>query len=263
MQKIKDIAMSVFEIDEQVLCFCFGGHEICLNCKECRKDRQSQVVDVDDDIMLNEYLDHTLLKPEAQYADIVKLCDEGQRYGFKSICINPSFVSSAKQINSEVKICTVIGFPLGAHTSEVKLFEAETAINEGASELDMVINIGALKDQEYSRIIDEIWSIKQLCKEKDLLLKVIIETALLQKEEIIIACLLAKKAGADFVKTSTGFANGGATVSDVSLMRQVVGTKMGVKASGGIRTREDAVNMLRSGANRIGTSNAVSMMNEK
>lgn len=199
-------------------------------------------------------IDHTLLKPDATVDDIFTLCNEAKEYHFMSVCVNPHFVPFAKTYleNIDVKVCTVIGFPLGATFTKIKLAETKLALEQGADEIDMVINIGMLKATQYDYVKEEIALIKQLCK--DHVLKVIIETCLLTDEEKVKACLLAKEAGADFVKTSTGFSKGGATVQDVKLMRQTVGNEMGVKASGGIRTHEDLLKMVEAGANRIGTS---------
>ena len=227
---------------------------MCLECKICRKDLPDQLVQYHEELKLNDYIDYTNLKPETVKEDILSLCELADQYHLKAVCINPYYIGYAAANCKHAKVCTVIGFPLGANTSKVKLYEAENAILEGAKEIDMVINIGLLKAKEYQIIIDEISDIKEICLKKDIALKVIIETALLNKIEIVIACLLAKKAGADFVKTSTGFAKSGANTEDVSLMRHIVGSKMGVKASGGIRTKEIAFEMIKAGANRIGTS---------
>lgn len=213
---------------------------------------------------LASYIDHTLLKPEATKADIKKICDEAIIYGFASVCINPCYVSSAKEYlgESDVKVCTVIGFPLGATTSEVKAFEAAQAIENGADEIDMVINIGALKDERYDYVENDIKAVAEKCKGKALL-KVIIETCLLNDDQKIMACKLAKSAGADFVKTSTGFSISGAEVSDIILMRNTVGKEMGVKASGGIRNLETTLKMIEAGASRIGASASVKIVSEK
>lgn len=206
-------------------------------------------------------IDHTLLKPEAGVHDIEKLCNEALQYGFASVCINPCFVGKAAGLldGSSVKVCTVIGFPLGANTTDVKTFEAKLAVEDGAQEVDMVINVGALKDQRYEYVYQDIKSVVESVKGKAIV-KVILETCLLNDEQKIKACELAKKAGANFVKTSTGFNKGGATVHDVELMRKTVGSSMGVKASGGVRTYEDAVNMINAGASRIGASASVSIV---
>ena len=202
----------------------------------------------------NLLIDHTLLKPDASKDAILKLCEEAKEYGFKSVCVNPGFVSLAKDAlkGSEVLVCTVIGFPLGANTTEVKVFETKDALDKGADEIDMVINVSRLKDRDDHYVEKEIRRIKDTCGAHTL--KVIIETCLLTDEEKVLACKLAKAAGADFVKTSTGFSTGGATVHDVKLMRETVGEDMGVKASGGVRSHEDLLAMVEAGANRIGTS---------
>jgi deoxyribose-phosphate aldolase len=205
-------------------------------------------------------IDHTLLKANATEEEIIKLCEEAKEYGFASVCVNPVYVNLCKQLlkGTNVKVCTVVGFPLGATTSNVKAFEAKEAVANGADEIDMVINIGALKSGEYQLVLNDIKAVREATRGK--ILKVIIETAYLTKEEKIKACELAKQAGADFVKTSTGFAPTGATVEDVALIKSVVGPKIGVKASGGIRTLEDALKMVKAGATRIGTSASVAIV---
>lgn len=207
----------------------------------------------------NKLIDHTLLKPEASVDQVKQLCKEAREYEFCSVCVNPSFVElCAKELKgSSVKVCTVIGFPLGAMTSEAKAFEAKDAINKGANEIDMVINIGRLKDKDDEYVYNDIKMVKEATK--GYILKVIIETCLLNDEEKIRACMLSKKAGADFVKTSTGFSTGGATKEDVALMRKIVGKEMGVKASGGVRSYEDMLAMVEAGASRIGTSSGVKL----
>ena len=214
----------------------------------------------DKNMNYNRLIDHTVLKPDTQEEAVIKLCKEALEYNFASVCVNPTFVELCAGLlkGSEVKVCTVIGFPLGANTKEVKGFEASDAVNKGAEEIDMVINIGALKDKKYDYVYEEIKYIKECCKGK--LLKVIIETCLLTDEEKVKACELSVKAGADYVKTSTGFSTGGATVSDIALMRKTVGPDLGVKASGGVRTYEDMVNMVEAGATRIGTSSGPKLM---
>jgi deoxyribose-phosphate aldolase len=209
-------------------------------------------------------IDHTLLKPDAVPAQIIKLCLEAQDYGFASVCINPTHIPLAVRSlsGSTIPVCTVIGFPLGADLPSHKVFEALACLEAGAKELDMVLNVGALKSENYGLVLNEIQTIAQLAHQQDSLLKVIIETALLSRREKILACILAKDAGADFVKTSTGFAASGATVEDVQLMRQVVGLGMGVKASGGVRSYEDAAAMVQAGASRIGTSSGVTIIQQ-
>ena len=209
-------------------------------------------------------VDHTLLKPEATENDIKKLCNEAIEFGFASVCVNPSWVKKAAGFlkGSDVPVCTVIGFPLGATLSDVKAFEARRAIFNGAREVDMVINIGALKSGDDCTVEDDIRAVAQAAHENGVLLKVIIETALLTDDEKVRACLASKNAGADFVKTSTGFAKGGATVEDVALMRRVVGSQLGVKASGGVKGIEDARAMFEAGATRIGASVGVKIAQE-
>jgi deoxyribose-phosphate aldolase len=207
-------------------------------------------------------IDHTMLKPEASIAEIEKLCSEAKRYGFASVCINPSYVPLCAKLlaGTEVKVCTVIGFPLGATSTASKAFETEQAIRDGAQEVDMVMNVGMLKSGEYEYVENDIFAVVSTAKRYHVLSKVILETGLLTDEEKIQACVLAKRAGADFVKTSTGFGKGGATAGDIALMRRVVGSAMGVKASGGVRSKEDALAMVASGADRIGASASVKIV---
>lgn len=209
---------------------------------------------------LNKYIDHTLLKPDASQEQIINLIEEATEHDFASVCVNPTWVAFAAQAlkGTDVKVCTVIGFPLGANTPEVKAFEAEDAIQNGADEIDMVINIGALKSQDYELVEKDIRAVVEAAK--GTLVKVIIETCLLTDDEKVKACQIAQKAGADFVKTSTGFSTGGATVADVALMRKTVGPNMGVKASGGARSYEDALAFIKAGATRIGASSGVAIM---
>ena len=214
------------------------------------------------DTSLAHTIDHTLLKPDATPDQVAQLCFEARKYGFASVCINPAWVKLCRQLleGSDVKVCTVIGFPLGATSPEVKVFECGHAVEQGATEIDMVINIGALKARDLELVARDIRGVVQSAHAAGAIVKVIIEAALLSDEEKMIACLLSKEAGADFVKTSTGFASGGATVHDVALMRRVVGPEMGVKAAGGVRTYEDAENMIRAGATRIGASAGVKII---
>lgn len=209
-------------------------------------------------------IDHTLLKPEASESDIRKLCDEAARFGFASVCVNPGWVKAAAEFlrGTGVPVCTVIGFPLGATLSDVKAYEARRAIFNGAKEVDMVINIGALKSGDDCAVEDDIRAVVDAAHENRVLCKVIIETALLTDEEKVRACLAAKNAGADFVKTSTGFSKGGATVDDIALMRRTVGSALGVKASGGVKGIEDARAMFEAGATRIGASVGVKIAQE-
>ncbi|MCR5350098.1 MAG: deoxyribose-phosphate aldolase [Acholeplasmatales bacterium] len=210
----------------------------------------------------NKFIDHTNLKPNATKADIIKLCSEANYYNFKSVCVNPSYVSFAKELlnGTDVLVCTVIGFPLGQNLTEIKAYETTLAIRDGASEVDMVINNGALKDKDYDYVKEDI---KAVVKAADgVLVKVIIETSLLTSDEIVKACELVKQCGADFVKTSTGFIGEGAKAEDIKLMRETVGSDFGVKASGGIKNRKQFEEMISNGATRIGTSNGVSIMEE-
>jgi len=211
---------------------------------------------------LAKFIDHTLLKATASVAEITKLCEEAKKYQFAAVCVNPSYVRFCSDLlkGSEVKVDTVIGFPLGANTSLVKAFEAENAVKEGAKEVDMVINIGALKSGDYDLVLKDIKAVVEAAGSA--LIKVIIETCYLTEEEKKIASLLAKEAGAHFVKTSTGFGTGGATVEDVKFIRSVVGPGIKIKASGGIRTYDDALKMIEAGANRLGTSSGVKIMED-
>lgn len=210
---------------------------------------------------INKLIDHTALKPNTNKESISKLITEAKTYDFASVCVNPCWVALAHQElkDTDVKVCTVIGFPLGANTTEVKVFETKDAIEKGAQEIDMVINIAMLKDKEYDYVENEIHQIVEVAKDKAIV-KVIIETCLLTDEEKIKACELSQKAGADFVKTSTGFSTGGATVHDIALMRKTVGAEMGVKASGGVHTHEEALAMVEAGATRIGASAGVKLL---
>ncbi|STY70466.1 Deoxyribose-phosphate aldolase 2 [Megamonas hypermegale] len=210
---------------------------------------------------INKLIDHTALKPNTNKESILKLIAEAKTYDFASVCVNPCWVALAHQElkNTDVKVCTVIGFPLGANITEVKVFETKDAIEKGAQEIDMVINIAMLKDKEYDYVENEIHQIVEAAKDKAIV-KVIIETCLLTDEEKIKACELSQKAGADFVKTSTGFSTGGATVHDIALMRKTVGAEMGVKASGGVHTHEEALAMVEAGATRIGASAGVKLL---
>jgi len=213
-------------------------------------------------IDIAKYIDHTNLKPYATKGDIIKLCGEAKKYGFYAVCVNPYRVKLAKEQlkGTDVKVASVIGFPLGATPTEVKVFEAKKALEDGADELDMVINIGALKDKDYNYVKRDIEEVVKVAHEKGAIVKVIIETCYLTNEEKETACKLAMEAGADFVKTSTGFGTGGATVEDIKLMRKVVRDKLGVKAAGGIRTYEQALEMIKAGADRIGTSSGVKIV---
>lgn len=210
---------------------------------------------------LNKYIDHTNLKQDMSEQDLIKLVDEAKEYDFFSICINPCWVKQASELlaGSNTKVCSVIGFPLGANTTNIKVLEAKEAIENGASEIDMVINVSKLKDKDYEYVYNEIKQIKEAIGNN--VLKVIIEACLLTNEEKTIACQIIMKAGANFVKTSTGMSTGGATIEDVKLFKEVVGDTTLIKAAGGVRTYEDAISMIEAGANRIGTSGGVKIVN--
>ncbi len=211
---------------------------------------------------LNKTIDHTILNPDATKDEVIKVIDEAKAYNFASVCLEPCWVTLAAErlADSEVKVCTVIGFPLGANTKTVKAFEAKEAVENGADEVDMVLNIGALKSGEYDLVLEDMKAVREAAK--DAVVKVILETCLLTDEEKKKACALAKEAGMDFVKTSTGFSTAGATTDDVKLMREAVGDAMGVKASGGIRDRETAEAMIAAGASRIGASKSIAIVGE-
>lgn len=216
------------------------------------------------DTGIGRYIDHTLLRADASQDQIAQLCYEARAYHFASVCVNPTHVRLAAQLlkGSDVRVCTVIGFPLGATAASVKAYETQQAIRDGATEIDMVINIGALKSRDYKVVHEDIAAVVSTAHAANALVKVIIETALLTDEEKVIACQLAKAAGADYVKTSTGFGPGGATVEDVALMRRVVGPHIGVKASGGVRNYADTQAMIAAGATRIGASAGVAIVSE-
>lgn len=208
-----------------------------------------------------KFIDHTLLKADAAKADVKRICNEAIKYKFKSVCVNSSYTKFVRNEleGTEVKVCTVVGFPLGAMDIESKAFEAKRAIEMGTAEIDMVINIGALKDKDYDYVSKDIKAVVDVAKGKALV-KVILENCLLTKEEIVKGCELSKEAGVDFVKTSTGFSKGGATIEDIKLMRETVGSEIGVKASGGVRTNTDAIAVINAGASRIGASSSVNII---
>ncbi len=212
---------------------------------------------------LAKYIDHTILKPEATVEDVKKLCREAKEYGFASVCVNACYAKlvSAELKGSDVKTCVVVGFPLGAMTKAAKAFETSEAIENGANEIDMVINVGALKAKDYELLKKDIEAVVNAAKGKAIV-KVIIETCLLDDEEKVKACEISKEAGADFVKTSTGFSTGGATKEDIALMRKTVGVNLGVKASGGIRDYNTAIEMINAGASRIGASASIAIISE-
>ncbi|MCX7026694.1 MAG: deoxyribose-phosphate aldolase [Spirochaetes bacterium] len=208
-----------------------------------------------------KYIDHTLLKPEASEEQVQTLCDEAAKYHFWSVCVNSHWVEYCvrKLGGTGVKTCAVVGFPLGAMDKRTKSFEARTAVANGASEIDMVMNVGAMKAKDYKTVREDMLAVRRACR-SGILLKVIIETCLLTDEEKVLACQTAKEIGADFVKTSTGFNKSGATVADIALMRRTVGPTMGVKASGGVRTYVDAVAMIKAGATRLGASAGIAII---
>ncbi|MBC8336650.1 MAG: deoxyribose-phosphate aldolase [Anaerolineales bacterium] len=239
-------------------CFDDVGHVISAGAERI----SSTLGNIPDDLDLASKIDHTLLKPDATPDQIAQLCYEARKYEFASVCVNPGHVKLCADLlrGSDVKVCTVIGFPLGASAPDVKVYETETALRDGATEIDMVINIGALKGQDLTLVSQDIQGVVEAGHRAGAIVKVIIETALLTDEEKVTASLLAKEAGADYVKTSTGFSGGGATVEDIRLMRRVVGPTMGVKASGGVRSREDAENLVKAGATRLGASAGVKIV---
>lgn len=260
MKSIKQIAKELFQISEEKKSRSGGAHEISIFSKVNRSNYKNQIItDIDN---LAAYIDHTILKPETTKDDVIAICKEAQQYKFRSVCINPAYVKTASNNLTNIDVCSVVGFPLGANDTAIKASEAKLAIENGAKEIDMVINIGLLKSGYYDYVYEDIESVCDTCHQNNAILKVIIETCLLTREEKIIACLLAKKAGADFVKTSTGFSKDGAKVEDIKLMRKVVGPKMGVKASGGIHNAEEAKAMISAGANRIGASRSVKIVTE-
>ena len=261
LTKLPDGERCIGECEEGICvktCFDHVGHVINAGAQRITSTLGSIPLDVD----IAAMIDHTLLKPDATPDQIAQLCYEARKYGFASVCINPGHVKLCADLlrGSNVKVCTVIGFPLGATSPEAKVYETETALRDGATEIDMVINIGALKGGDNTWVARDIRGVVETAHNARAIVKVIIETSLLTDEEKVTACLLAKQAGADYVKTSTGFAGGGATVEDVALMRRVVGPEMGVKASGGVRTFEEARSMVQAGATRIGASAGVKIV---
>lgn len=280
---VEDITREVLRIlretassSQDAAAVCGGTEEACTNCNQCvtvnpdgvknilnggasRVSSTLGVVNVPAD--LARYIDHTLLKPDAQQDQFETLCREAAEYSFYSVCVNPFWVEfcARKLRGTQVKVCSVVGFPLGATDSRTKSFETRNAIENGASEIDMVLNIGALKSGMVETAEEDIRAVYRACRSTTVL-KVIIETCLLTDDEKVLACQIAKKAEADFVKTSTGFSKGGATAADIALMRRMVGSSMGVKASGGVRTYEDAKLMVQSGATRIGASASVKIV---
>ncbi|MBZ0284550.1 MAG: deoxyribose-phosphate aldolase [Anaerolineae bacterium] len=252
-----------------ILCNCTDGR--CV--RECA-DRVKQVVNngagritsglgfIPRDLGVARFIDHTMLKPDASAAEIAQLCQEAREYHFASVCVNSTYVPLCADLlkGSDVAVCTVVGFPLGASPAEVKAYEAQLAIQNGATEIDMVMNIGVLKSRDVKALHHDIGTVVKTCHAHNVICKVILETSKLNDEEKVIACQVAKVAGADFVKTSTGFGGGGATAGDVALMRKIVGPEIGVKASGGVRNYEDAQAMVKAGATRIGASAGVAIV---
>jgi deoxyribose-phosphate aldolase len=261
MDKIEKIARKIFKLEGSEPSRSGGAHVVSLHSIVDRSDYPPQIADYKG--KLNDLIDHTILNPNATSAEVIKKCEEADKYHFASICLQPCWVELATEVISNSIICTVTGFPLGANNSKTKAFEAALAIEEGAKEIDMVLNIGQLKSGNYDLVYQDIAIVSETCLINMAILKVIIETCLLTEEEKIIACLLAKKAGADFVKTSTGFSTGGATIEDIYLMRRIVGDKMGVKAAGGIRDENTARSMIKAGANRIGASNGIKLIDHQ
>jgi len=239
-------------------CFDNAGHVVSAGAERLT----STVGVIPEDRSLAGMIDHTLLKPDATSDKIAQLCFEAKKYHFASVCVNPTHVKLCADLlrDSDVKVCTVIGFPLGAASTEVKTFETKNALDNGATEIDMVINIGALKAGDVDLVARDIREVVEVAHAANALVKVIIETALLTDEEKVVASLLAKEAGADYVKTSTGFSGGGATVHDIELIRRTVGPSLGVKASGGIHTHEEAEALVAAGATRIGASAGVKII---
>lgn len=268
----------VFQIGEEILARVRPAEPVCRscaqNCPEGCAQRTRQVIAAGADRVssccrvagvnpgIASLIDHTLLKPEATRDDIRRLCREARQYGFASVCVNPYWVplAAAELKGSPVKVCTVVGFPLGASTTGTKVAEAEAALRSGAQELDMVINIGALRSGDQEAVLEDIRAVVEAAHRAGALVKTILETAMLDDSQKVLACTLARLARADFVKTSTGFGPGGATAQDVALMRLAAGPEMGVKAAGGIRTLEEFENMVAAGATRIGASASVKIL---
>ena len=259
MINIKKITQALYFLNDDVLCKCKAKHVVCIRCQRCIADEPDQLIT--DMSTLNQYIDHTLLRPETKLSEIQQLCLETNEHNFKTVCVNPCYVFYASNFLEPSKICTVVNFPLGANHKETNFYQTKKAMDNGAKEIDIVINLGNIKQKNYAYDeYENLALIAKLTRSYDAILKVIIETCLLTDEEIVIACLTAKKAGADFVKTSTGFSFKGAEIDKVKLMRQVVGPKMGVKASGGIKTKDQAIAFLKAGANRLGTSNSINII---
>jgi len=257
MKSIQDIAQEYFPGTE--LCRCGGAHVICLKCAKCRTDEPDELVTHEQGVA--SIIDATVLKAEATDDDISALCAMARQHKTASVCINSHFIPLARKLlDSEVKTCTVINFPLGANSRKAVKKEAKAVIEAGIDELDMVQNLAALRSGDWQMALETIKSVAIQCLENSILLKVILETCYLNREQIILSCLISKKAGAKFVKTSTGFGSAGAKAEDITLMREVVGPKFGVKASGGIRDKQTAHQMIEAGANRIGASSVSALL---
>lgn len=257
MNTVKEIAIRLFG-DAQA-CKCGGSHEVCLRCNVCRANRPDRpALNVAD---LSAGIDATVLKAEANEADIKALCQTALKYKTASVCVNSHFIPLARKLlNGSVLSCTVINFPLGSGSPEAIIAEAKAVLEAGVDEVDMVQNLSALFSGDIASAMDSISGVAELCADKQATLKVIIETCYLDRDQLISSCLIAKKSGADFVKTSTGFGTGGATAENIKLMREIVGPKLGVKASGGIRTKDQAIEMVKAGADRIGASNVMAIV---
>lgn len=257
MKSIADITRDFF--GEGIPCRCGGEHQICLQCAKCRADELDEVFNADRGIA--SIIDATILKADASVEDIRALCSMANEHKTASVCINSYYIHFIKEtLLPEVKACTVINFPLGSGSRKAVKKEAKAVIEAGIDELDMVQNIAAIKSKDWEMALETIKAVSIQCLENDVLLKVILETCYLSYEEIVISCLFSKKAGAKYVKTSTGFGTAGAKAEDINLMRRVVGPKFGVKASGGIRSKEAAQSMIANGANRIGASSVSSLL---
>ncbi len=257
MTKVKEIAIRLFGDTEP--CKCGGSHEVCLKCNVCRANRPDRAKL--SPANLASGIDATVLKAEATEADVRALCHTALKYSTASVCINSHFIPLARKLlNGSVLTCTVINFPLGSGSPEAISAEAGAVLEAGVDEVDMVQNLSALFSGDIPSALDSIAGVAEQCADKHATLKVIIETCYLSEEQLITSCLIAKKAGADFVKTSTGFGTGGATAENIRLMREIVGPKLGVKASGGVRTKEQALEMVASGADRIGASNVMAIV---
>ncbi|PKN72202.1 MAG: deoxyribose-phosphate aldolase [Candidatus Cloacimonetes bacterium HGW-Cloacimonetes-3] len=255
MNTIPEIAIRLYGDNEP--CRCGGAHQVCLHCYKCRADGEDQT-EVPN---IAEIIDATVLKATANEAEVIDLCSMANEYNTASVCINSQFIPLIiKTLNPKVKSCTVINFPLGASSAEVIAAETQAVLSAGVKEVDMVQNLSSMLSGDYDTAYISINGSAKLCLSAGALLKVILETCYLSEEQIIISCLIAKKAGAHFVKTSTGFGTAGATAENIALMRSVVGPKLGVKASGGIRNREQALAMVAAGANRIGASSVKALL---